>query len=69
MGSNQNDWVELKAGGKRWGRLNRVTMQLETAKGDRAFVFDLVASARDGYAVVRRLPLRQPDERSRKVLR
>jgi len=69
MGNNQNEWVDLRDdGGRLYGRLNRETLGLLIVRGDREVVFDLVATARDGYAVterrfVARVPI-PPSDRS-----
>ena len=55
MGNNQKEWVDLRDdGGRLYGRLNRSTLDLKFVRGDREVVFDLVATARDGYAVTER---------------
>ncbi len=55
MGNNQKEWVDLRDdGGRLYGRLNRETLDLKFVRGDREVVFDLVATARDGYAVTER---------------
>lgn len=47
------EWIDIRADdGRLFGRLHRVTMDLQIVRGDRELCFDLVATARDGRAVV-----------------
>lgn len=57
------DWIELRAGdGKLFGRIHRETMDLQIVWRNRDLLFDLVATARDGSAVVQERTLAPQDK-------